>query len=396
MKKVVTLLIVLTVAALLAFQIYRKAAESKTAGGPKRAKQPVAVEIVAVKKAGIENIGRYSGSLLPASEFVVAPKISGRIAEIHVHMGDPVTADQLIATLDDEEYRQQVAQAAAELDVARATVEERRNTLENTRREYERTETLRQKKIASQSELDAAEADYQVQQARSRVAGAQVLQKEAALEAAKVQLAYTQIRVPANHAGRRQVVGERFLDPGAMVAANAPIVSILDIATLTARVHVIERDYAMIRPGMTASLTSDAFVDRRFSGRVVRVAPLLKETSRQASVDIEIDNTEELLKPGMFVRTEIVLARHDDATVVPQGSLINRNQQPGVFLADLDTLTAHFVPVTVGIASAGWVEILQPELAGHVVTLGHHLLEDGAAIRLPAKDSLSATRPTTG
>jgi RND family efflux transporter MFP subunit len=393
MKRVFTALAIVAALGLLGWQVYRKTASVMPADGAVHDKPPVAVEIAPVEKSSIQNIGRYSGSLSAGSQFGVAPKISGRIAAIYVHMGDAVKAGQLIAALDDEEYRQQVAQAAAELEVARATVQERRNTLDNTRREYERAAALRDKKIASQSELDAAEAEYRVQQARFRVAGAQVAQKEAALETARVQLGYTRIRVPDDHDGLRQVVGERFLDPGAMVAANTPIVSILDIATLTATVHVIERDYPLIRPGMAAILTCDAFADRQFAGRVSRVAPQLKEASRQASVEIEIENSDGLLKPGMFVRAEIALARHDDATVVPLAALVKRNGQTGVFSADLHTRTARFVPVTTGIAGAGRVEIVRPDLAGHVVTLGHHLLEDGAAIRLPAE---AAPRPEAG
>jgi RND family efflux transporter MFP subunit len=179
-------------------------------------------------------------------------------------------------------------------------------------------------------------------------------------------------------------VGERFLDPGAMVAANTPIASILDLQTLTARVHVIERDYAALRPGLEATLTTDAHAHRRFTGRVSRIAPLLKETSRQARVEIEVPNDEELLKPGMFVRATITLSRHDNATVVPLAALVQRRGQPGVFVADLTAGgIARFVPVTVGIVDDRHAEILQPALSGQVVTLGHHLLEDGAAIRLP-------------
>jgi RND family efflux transporter MFP subunit len=168
-----------------------------------------------------------------------------------------------------------------------------------------------------------------------------------------------------------------------MVAANTPIVSILDLRTLTARIHVIERDYSAIRPGLEATLTTDAFAHREFVGRVSRVAPLLKETSRQARVEIEVPNDDGALKPGMFVRAAITLARHDDAILVPLAALIQRTGQAGVFVADLAAATVRFVPVTVGIVDNRYAEILQPTLSGHVVTLGHHLLEDGAPIRLP-------------
>ncbi|MEE4607942.1 MAG: efflux RND transporter periplasmic adaptor subunit [Desulfobacteraceae bacterium] len=383
MKKIWIPLAVFLVVGLLGTQVSRKLSGVPPADGAIGHKPPVAVQTTPVTQASIARVGHYTGSLLAASEFILAPKIAGRIEKIAVRIGDPVTANELVAVLDDGEYRQQVARAAAERDVARATVQERRTTLENSLREFERTRVLRQKQIASQSELDAAEADYRCEQARFDVAKAQVAQMEAALKAAEVQLAYTRIRVPEHFGDRRLVVGERFLDPGAMVAANTPIVSILDLRTLTARIHVIERDYPAIRPGLEATLTTDAFAHRQFAGRVSRVAPLLKETSRQARVEIEVPNDEGLLKPGMFVRAAITLARRDNATVVPLEALVERTGQSGVFVADLAAGIARFVPVTVGIVDDRRAEILRPALAGHVVTLGHHLLDDGAAIRLP-------------
>jgi RND family efflux transporter MFP subunit len=383
MKKVWIPLAVFLVVGLLGIQVYRKLSGVPAADGANGHKPPVAVQTAPVTQASIAQVGHYTGSLLAASEFILAPKIAGRIEKIAVRIGDPGTANELVAVMDDGEYRQQVARATAERDVARATVQERRTTLENSLREFERTRVLRQKQIASQSELDAAEADYRCEQARLDVAKAQVAQSEAALKAAEVQLAYTRIRVPEHFGDRRLVVGERFLDPGAMVAANTPIVSILDLRTLTARIHVIERDYPAIRPGLDATLTTDAFAHRQFAGRVSRVAPLLKETSRQARVEIEVPNGDGLLKPGMFVRAAITLARRDNATVVPLEALVERTGQSGVFVADLAARIARFVPVTVGIVDDRRAEILQPAIAGHVVTLGHHLLDDGAAIRLP-------------
>jgi multidrug efflux pump subunit AcrA (membrane-fusion protein) len=146
-------------------------------------------------------------------------------------------------------------------------------------------------------------------------------------------------------------------------------------------------------------ITTDAFPARTFSGTVVRKAPLLKESSRQARVEIEVPNPERLLAPGMFVRAEIQFAAHDDATVVPAGAVVRRNEQSGVFLADATALKARFVPIAVGIVNAQLAEVLAPVFEGRVVTLGQHLLEDGAAIVLadakPASVEPPASRPET-
>jgi multidrug efflux pump subunit AcrA (membrane-fusion protein) len=110
------------------------------------------------------------------------------------------------------------------------------------------------------------------------------------------------------------------------------------------------------------------------------VAPLLKETSREARVEVEIPNPEGVLKPGMFVRAAIEFDRHANATVVPFEALAQRDGRQGVFLADLTEKKAHFVPVTVGIKNGGEVEVTAPPLSGMVVTLGQHLLTDGSPI----------------
>jgi len=184
----------------------------------------------------------------------------------------------------------------------------------------------------------------------------------------------------------RWVVGERFVDEGAMLGANTAIVSVLDIGAMTAVIHVIEKDYPKVKVGQSAVVTADAFPGKTFSGKIVRLAPLLKETSRQARVEIEIPNPDALLKPGMFVRVQIEFDRHDNATVVPLSALVNRNGRQGVFLADLQEMKARFVPVTLGIVNGGLAEVLNPPLSGQIVTLGQHLLEDGTGIIVPGSE----------
>ncbi len=383
MKKVLGISIIMALVGLLGWQVHRRASTSSRGFTRERRSTAVAVEVAPVQRATIRDIGLFTGSLLPKSYFVVAPKIGGRLEKLLVNIGDRVKRGQLIAVLDDDEYAQQVEQARAELEVARANVEESRSTLHMARREFERAKALRQKKIASESELDAALAQFKTQDAKYKVALAHVAQKEAALKAAQVRLSYTKIRAWWEDGNEPRVVGERYVDEGAMLKANDPIVSILDIQTLIGVIHVIERDYSEVRVGQEAIVTTDAFPSRNFTGKVARVAPLLKEASRQARVEIKIPNPERFLKPGMFIRAQIQFARHDDATVVPLTALAKRNGQQGVFLADDQNMEARFVPVTVGIINADLAEVLSPSLSGSVVTLGHHLLEDGAPITVP-------------
>ncbi|MBM3285194.1 MAG: efflux RND transporter periplasmic adaptor subunit, partial [Candidatus Aminicenantes bacterium] len=335
-----------------------------------------------------KDVGQFSGSLIPKSQFTVAPKISGKLNRLFIDIGDPVRRDQLVAELEDEEYQQQVIQAEADLRVAKANLEEARSSMEMARRDLERARTLHEKGIQSDSQLDAVKAQHDAQEARYKVAVAQLANREAALETARVRLSYTRIRASWEKGSDIRYVGERFVDAGAMLSPNTPILSIIDLQPITAVIHVTDRDYFRLQAEQKTTITSSAFPGKTFSGRVARIAPLLKETSRQARVEIEIDNPEGLLKPGMFITTEVEFARREETTIVPFSALANRNGRQGIFLADLETKKARFQPVQVGIMEGARVEILEPSsIAGYVVTLGQHLLEDGMSLILPSSET---------
>ncbi|MBW2638363.1 MAG: efflux RND transporter periplasmic adaptor subunit [Deltaproteobacteria bacterium] len=343
MKKQLIGLVILVVLILAGWQIYRTSDLFK--GPPPIAAKPsIAVEVQPIVTTTIREVEIFTGTLLPESQYNVAPKISGRLEKLFVNIGDEVTQDQLIAVLNDDEFTQQVDQARAELDVARANIEENRSTLD-----------------------------------------AQVAQKEAELKTNEVRLAYTQIKASWENGSESRVVGERFVDEGGMLTANSPIVSIIDISSLKAIIHVIETDYPRVKMGQKALITTDAFPGRVFEGSIARIAPILKEAARQARVEIDVPNAEGLLKPGMFVRVEIEFARHDNATVIPVDSLVKSNGDWGLFIADRETMRAKFVQVTPGIVSGTIAEIVEPQISGLVVTVGQHLLEDGSLISLPEK-----------
>lgn len=351
----------------------------------------VAVEIAAVERGSIKDMGLFSGTLIPKSQFTIAPKISGKLNQLLVDIGDLVRRNQLVAVLEDEEYQQQLIQAEADLRVARANLEEAKSSLETSKRDLERARTLHQKGIQSDSQLDAAMAQYDAQEAKYKVAVAQQANKEAALEASRVRLSYTRIKASWERGSDIRYVGERFVNEGAMLSPNMAILSIIELQPITAVIYVTDIDYFRLKTEQKTAVTSSAFPEKTFSGRVVRIAPLLKETSRQARVEIEIQNPEGLLKPGMFINTQIEFAAREEATLVPLSALVNRNGQQGIFLADVENKKAQFRPVKVGIVEGERVEILEPSsVSGYVVTLGQHLLEDGTTIVLPQNSPFSS------
>jgi RND family efflux transporter MFP subunit len=397
MKRLILILLALALAAGVAWRLHSvlsKAPEGRRRGGSRA----VAVALEPVRRQTVRDVGEFTGTLQAESRFVIAPKVPGRLEKLMVNIGDTVARGDLVAVVESEEYEQQVAQARAELEVSRANLAESRSALNVSKREFDRARELREQKVASEAELDEAEARYSAAQAKHEVAEAQIRQKEAALKTAEVRLGYTRIHAAWEDADERRVIAERFVDEGALLKVNDPIVSVVDLSRVIAVVHVIERDFPDIRLGQSVTIRTDAYGDRRFSGTIVRRAPILREESRQARVEIEIPNPDRLLAPGMFVRAEIEFAEHKDATVVPVAALVRRNSDRGVFLADMTEKKVRFVPTEVGVIDGAVAEVLKPaELDGLVVALGHHLLEDGGAIIVPeAGEGAETPRPGPG
>jgi RND family efflux transporter MFP subunit len=385
MKKSVIVLVVLLLVGLLGWRVYQKITAAQP-GSSRPANPATAVATQPVHRETLRDVRTFTGSVLPREQFVLAPKVAGRLEKLLVNISDPVRNGDLVARLENQEYLQQVEQARAELDVARANVAEAASARDVAAREFERVKELLKQKVASEAEMEQAQARFLAAQARHDVALAQVKQNEAALKASEVRLSYTQIHATWEGNAEPRVVGERFVDEGAMLKANEPIVTILDCHTVIAVISVIERDYPLIRTGQTAVATTDAFPGAAFDGAVSRKAPLLKESSRQARVEVEVANPERRLAPGMFVRVEIPFAVKEKAIVVPAAAVVRREGKTGVFQPDPDGRHARFVPVTPGIVSGSDTEITAPALEGQVIVLGQHLLDDGSAILLPGQE----------
>lgn len=354
----------------------------------------VAVEVAPVGEGLIRDLGLFSGTLIPKSQFVVAPKVSGKLKKLYVDIGDRLSNGQLVAQIEDEEYQQAVLQSEADLNVARANLEEARSALELAKKELERSESLFTKGILSNAQIDAARAQANAQDSKFKVAAAQVANREAALEAARVRLSYTRIAATWEQGTGVRYIGERFAHEGALLSPNSQIISVIEIDPITAVIYATDKEYFRIKPGQDVAVSSTAFPGRVFPGAVTRVAPMLQEASRQARVEIDIRNEDNALKPGMFVNAEIEFDRRERAKLVPYSALVQRGGRQGIFLADPEALTAAFTPVTVGIVEGEQAEVLEPAgLAGFAVVLGQHLLQDGMGIILPEKAAPAGSKP---
>jgi RND family efflux transporter MFP subunit len=366
----------------LGWAVYSKLSQEAPVPPP-RGRPPVAVEVRPVVTGPIRDVRRMPGTLFASNEVDIAPKIGGRLARLNVDIGDVVRRGDEIARLDDDELTQEVMRAQSDLEVARANLRKAHAEAGQAAREYERVAILAERRVASPSDLDAALMIQRVKESDVKVAEAAIMQREAILRTAEIRLSYTRIIAEWQGGTDTRVVGERFANEGAVLQSNQRIVSLLDIDTLRAVVHATERDYPRLQVGQKARIVADAFPGRVVEGQISRLAPLFREASRQARIELAVPNPDHVFKPGMFIRAEILLGERDSTTLVPLASLVDREGRQGVFLIDAETRTARFVPVTVGIVEGQIAEILAPPLTGDVVTLGQNLLDDGAAVLIP-------------
>lgn len=392
MKRRYTIIITAIILALLIWHFYNKTYSGENISTGRFQRPSTAVEAAKIEIRPISDIKNYTGTLHPRSQFVVAPKVQGRLDKLFVNIGDTVKAGQLIAILESQEYIQAVEQARAELNVAEANHAESRVSLELSKKEYERILALSNKNFVSQSELEEAYSRYMAHYARHKVTKAQVEQREAALRAAEVRLSYTEIRAFWEGDTAFRTVGKRFVDEGAMLRANDSIVTIIDIDTLTALIDITERDYSYINTGQSVNILTESYPGKVFNGIVTRKSPVLRESTRTASVEIEIQNKEHQLKPGMFVRAGIQIAHYENAVVIPHISLLSRDGTNGVYhiesLEKGDDAKARFVALNIGVTANGFVQILSSKLSGYVITLGHHLISDGSSVIVSNADEL--------
>lgn len=354
-------------------------------------RESVPVEVATITKGAIHLRLSFTGTLEARAEFVVAPKVSGRIRSLAVDLSDTVKKGQLIAELDNDEAFQAVLQAKADLAVARATQAETESSLKIAIREFERVKRLKKKGIASDSQYDSAMANQLVKQSLVEVAKAQVLRASSLVTAADIRLGYS--RVTADWPGNddHRLVAERYVDAGQTVSANTPLVLISRLEPITGIVHATEKDYAGLSPGQSVSLTTDAYPEEIFHGRVDRISPVFNKSTRQARIELVISNPKIKLKPGMFIRAIVDVRTIPNATLVPEMAITSRDDQTGVFIItepdkNRSDLTVSWHPVTLGFIEKGQAQISGAGLSGRVVILGQHLLNHGSVISIPGPE----------
>lgn len=281
---------------------------------------PVAVQYATagVARGAITRTITASGSVNPVITIQVGTYVSGVIQELYCDYNTVVRKGQLCAKIDPRPYQVIVDQDRAAVSTANAQLAKDKTGSEYARLTYERTVSLRDRGIVSQDTLDSAKSAYDQAIAQVNLDQANVEQREAALNAAEINLAYTDIVSPVNG-----TVVSRNVTMGQTVAASFQTPTLFLIATdltkMQVDANVSESDIGGIQVGHLATFTVETFPDRIFSGTVaqVRQAPQTVQNVVTYDVVISVPNQDLALKPGMTATARILVEGRENVLRVP-------------------------------------------------------------------------------
>lgn len=263
-----------------------------------------------------------TGTLEARNLVTIGSEVSGRIARVLVDVNDRVTKDQVLAEIDPELVAAQVAQATAQLQQARAQAVTARATRREARQTLARVTGLIEAGVAAAQEQDAAVAAADRSAAAVTLADAAVAQAAATLRLARTNLTRTVLRSPIDG-----VVLARDAEVGQTVvsAFQASVMFQIaeDLRAMRVSVDVDEADIGLVHEGEAATFTVAAYLGRTFEARVVAVHNAARLVDRVVTyeTELDVDNTDLALRPGMTVTADIVARRLPDALLIPSQAL---------------------------------------------------------------------------
>jgi HlyD family secretion protein len=263
-----------------------------------------------------------TGTLQPEDQVDVGAEISGRLDRVAVDFNDRVTKGQVLAVINTDQIRAQLAQARAALGSAKAAVITSEATVKETRDRRDRAEGLYARMIVSAQDFQTAEADYERAVAAVAKARADVENANAQVQLHQTSLDKAAVRSPIDG-----IVLDRKVQQGQTVASQfqTPVLFTLasDLSRLKLEVDIDEADIGQVREGQTATFSVDAFPQRRFDARLTSLRNAPKTTNGVVTYlgVLEVDNSAGLLRPGLTATADILVAEADDALLVPNGAL---------------------------------------------------------------------------
>ena len=353
-----------------AVALWTLACSHKSAGEDAQSEsaQPVAeVTVTHVARADISSMLTVTGTIagLPNEDVKVSSLVPGRVAQMLVAEGDHVSEGQALAKIDDRPFLDQIRQAEAGVEQAKAN-------LENARLNRDRNENLFQRGIAARKEVEDARTQMALSEAAQH-------QADAALSLAKLQLSRTEVRSPL--AG---TVVKRLVSVGEQVDGTAatPIFEVASLTEVELFGNVPGVYLGKIRVGQRLPLITDTFPGKTFAGRVVAISAAVDPATNVGLVRIRASNPAGLLRLGMFVSAQLALETHANALVVPTQAVYRDEEgKPQVYRVDGEN--AEAVPVELGIEAEDRVELLSGVKPGETIILtGGYGLSDKAKVKV--------------
>jgi HlyD family secretion protein len=276
----------------------------------------------AVERGDLDVTVTATGTLEPINDVEISSELSGIVRNVLVDYNDRVTAGQILAELDTDKLKAEVAHANANLTASKARVKVAQAVLARTKQEFERYRRLSEANSASLQRYEEAVAANAQAAATLETTEAEVAVAEADLQLKEADLKKACICSPIDG-----IVLQRNVEPGQTVAATlqAPVLFTLakDLAAMELQVDVDEADVGLVETGQSAVFTVDAYPDRTFSGVVtkVRYAPQTTENVVTYTTHLTVDNSHLLLRPGMTATAEISVQAVKDAALIPNEAL---------------------------------------------------------------------------
>jgi HlyD family secretion protein len=334
------------------------------------AKNAVRYTTVPVTRGAVAPAVTATGTVNPELTIIVGTYVSGVIQQLYCDYNTQVKTGQVCAKIDPRPYQTLVDQAKANLAVAKAQLEKDKASLNYARIALERATRLVKTNAISKDAFDSATSTYDQAQAQILFDEATIQQRQSALDAAQVNLDYTDIVSPVDG-----TVVSRNVTMGQTVAASfqTPTLFLIasDLARMQVDTNVSESDIGDVKIGDKATFTVDAFTRRSFHGTVgqVRQSPQTIQNVVTYDVVIAVDNSDLALKPGMTAATRIMIDQRDDVVRVPNAALRYR---PGGLAGGREADQARVfvlrdgepvaVPVVAGLEDDSFTEIVGGEV----------------------------------
>jgi RND family efflux transporter MFP subunit len=388
-----------------------EASPNRSAVGAADSEARVVRGAVAIEKQ-IERTAVANGLLVSHDQATLSVKVAGRIEEIPVDVGTMLKKGDVIAQTQRRDSELKVAQAKAALAAARARVglpldgtddnidlkeasgvKEAKAQLDEQAKNRARLLRLHEEKVLSESDLESAEAAYQValnkyedalQETNNRKA--LLAQRRAELNIAEQELADTEIRAPFNG-----VIQERKASPGEYLMEGAPLVTLVRVDPIRLRLEVAERESYAIRAGQKVRFKVDGDTNL-YTGQIDRLSPAITEDNRMLRVEADIPN-DGRLRPGAFARGEIVVNENALAIMVPRNAIVTFAGIEKVFVVENGKAAER--RVTTGRARGDEIEIVKGLKRDETVILDPGAMRTGQPVAVGKGTTETANPPAS-